>query len=95
MARVQCAGCGTIISDDGEPGGTYGCCAECNKHTFRSNEQGGPCLPKEYTPTAEETLASLESQGLTLPAGMPREDALAAVRQVQGENLVDEVEKVS
>lgn len=47
---VQCAGCAKIISDDGSgSGNTYGCCAECNKHTFRSKEQEAP-VPEAEKP---------------------------------------------
>lgn len=44
--EIQCAGCGTVFEDGKEPKGPnergprpYGCCSECNKHTFRSNEK--------------------------------------------------------
>lgn len=48
----QCAGCGTVFEDGKEPTGAvsprpYGCCAECNKHTFRSKEQPAPAPEAE------------------------------------------------
>ena len=47
----QCAGCGTCFDDgsgkENEIPRPYGCCAECNKTTFRSNEK------KEEAPAAE------------------------------------------
>lgn len=39
----QCAGCGKVFDDEsGNPDVSprpYGCCKECNEHTFRSNAE--------------------------------------------------------
>jgi predicted nucleic acid-binding Zn-ribbon protein len=55
----QCAGCGKVFEDGKEPLGfasprPYGCCDDCNKTTFRSEE--GKAAAQE-APAAEEALA--------------------------------------
>jgi len=52
--QKQCAGCGTVFDDaSGKPDQSprpYGCCEECNKHTFRSKVK--PEEPKPEEPSA-------------------------------------------